>query len=78
MQKANAIRRKDDHERDAILAWQIERIHLMTEHQKRLPDLHVVLTGKAKKQTPEDHERALRFLSHQYGIPIRVVHRPTA
>lgn len=75
---AIAMRRKDDYERDTIQAWNVERIHVKTRNDKRMPDLHTFLTGKAKKQTPEDHERALRFLSEQHGIKLRIVQRPTA
>lgn len=75
-----ATTRRDQFERDTILAWQVKRIDWMTENQKRLPTLSSLLKSERKRTLPapgrptlEQQRLAFEQISRQYGIPITEV-----
>jgi len=72
------LRRRDQFERDTVLAWQVNRIHVQTHNDKRLPSLAYLLEPQTKPQPGQRpslaHQKAmLQRISTQYGIPIRPV-----
>lgn len=72
-------RRQDDLERDLVLAWQIKRMELETEHLKRLPDLASLLrqmrtvpAARPPQQTEAQMRAQIYMLSQYLGIPVKV------
>lgn len=59
-------RSRDRLDRDLVLAWNVERIRVMTENQHRLPDLQQLLR-RGKPQTPQEQVAVLAAL----GLPGR-------
>lgn len=63
-------RQADQFERDVILAWQTERIKVMTENAKRLPDLKTLLRRATQRQTPAEQLTVMQMISAQLNIPM--------
>lgn len=59
-------------QRDLILAWQIERMRLMTQRDKRLPDLRRLLqTLGPDAPTAAQMRSQMAMLSQRLGVPLR-------
>jgi hypothetical protein len=54
-------RSRDEQDRDLVMAWQVERIHVMTENKKQLPDLKQLLR-RGKPQTAQEQVAILASL----------------
>lgn len=71
------LRHRDEFERDTTLAWQANRIHMMSS--KRLPALSALLPktdgGKKVNWKPslEEQRANLLEISRRYKIPIKEV-----
>lgn len=67
---------EDDRQRDVHLAWQCVRIFIMshkstaTGTQLRLPELRTLLDLPVRRQSLDQLEHTLRFLSTKTGFPI--------
>lgn len=72
--KAAAQRMKREHERDLILAWQVQRVEIMsmqTDGGRKLPNLKMLLNnGRVTPQTPNEMVHVLHTLSAQYGLKL--------
>lgn len=73
---AAKTRRRDEHERDTTLAWQVNRIHLMS--QKKLPSLASLLPKDTAqkvnwKPSLEQQRAQLEDISRKYRIPMKVI-----
>ncbi len=74
MRRASRARQIDDHDRDAMLAWQIERVSIMAQKKdgRELPTLKKVLQrGPEKPQTPDDQAAVLLEIARIYNLPVR-------
>jgi len=74
VRRAAAIRQHDEHDRDLILAWQIERIAILAlkrSGERRLPSLKQLLERKAKGQTPAEQRAVVEALSGRLGVPLQ-------
>lgn len=70
--EAARLRRRDEAERDASLAWQVVAILFRSLHDKRVPKLDTLL-GRGHGRQPREVQRAmLQELSVRYGIPLRI------
>lgn len=62
--RAQRDRRKDEYERDVVLAWQIERLSIMAvkKHGRQLPSLSKLLptTKPSGKQTWQEMKAAMQ------------------
>ena len=74
------MRQQDEHDRDLILAWQIERIAILAikrQGERRLPSLKTLLEREAKSQTPAQQRTMIQALSSKLGAPLqRLVRGP--
>jgi len=66
-------RYQTERDRDVILAWQIQKINVMTQNRQRLPSLQDVL-AHGKPTTAEAQKAVFYQISARFGVPI--VRRP--
>lgn len=75
---AAQTRRRDEHERDTTLAWQVNRIYVQTANKKRLPSLASLLPNETAqkvnwKPSLEQQRAQLEDISRKYRIPMTVI-----
>lgn len=80
MRRAAALRQRAEHDRDVVLAWQIERVAIMALQQKdtrRLPALRKVLERTSARQTPDEQRAIVYGLSASLGTPLQRMKKGT-
>jgi hypothetical protein len=73
--RAARQRRKDDIDRDTMLAWQVMRVFIrsIAKDGYQLPALPALMLGDRKQaQSPEAQVVMLRQLADQYGLKLTV------
>jgi hypothetical protein len=72
--RAARQRRKDDIDRDTMLAWQVMRVFIrsIVKDGYQLPALATLMLGDRKQlaQSPEAQVAMLRHLADQYGLKL--------
>lgn len=68
-------RRDDDRDRQIVLAWEIERVRILSANnahrQQPMPSLKQVLQKRAVRQTPTEMRNTLAMMAEQYGFPLK-------
>ena len=72
---AAAKRLKREYERDLVLAWQVQRIEIMSmtkDGGRKLPDLRKLLdTTKSARQTPEEQFAIVHAIGASLGVGVQ-------
>ena len=76
--QAAVQRLRKDYERDLVLAWQIQRVEIMSmtkDGGRKLPDLRKLLADTKTKgrQTPQEQFALVHAMSASYGIGLQRV-----